>query len=337
MQSESERIPLVSDSRWKLRLFLSVDVVGSTAYKSSFSNLKVQSVASEWAPVFRNFFRDFPSAVRYQYSQVDQNFFVGCKNQIEVWKFAGDEILMSVELHDFREVSTHLYVFKEVVKLFPQQWAEKKIPLRLKGTAWLAGFPVTNVEARLTIDEKLEIVDFIGPSVDLGFRLTKFADTKRFPLSADLALMLLEAIETKRIPSDHFRLCYHGRESLKGIIGNDPYPVVWIDLTEGKQSREEELLGVATISEHSKLKDFLASVFADDNSQLRSPFIAGDSDDRYGTIAPEMELLRQQMEAEGSSRTFTTNPQSEPPSLETADALRKVEEPSDLLKPRDQN
>ena len=127
----------MGDWNWKLRLFASADLVGSTAYKSTSSADK-----PEWAATFKQFFRDFPLAVEREYSLVPDKCGT-CQEHLRPWKFSGDEVLFWVELRSYRESIVHLAAFKQAVVSFSKLWlSEKKISLSLKATAWLAGFPV---------------------------------------------------------------------------------------------------------------------------------------------------------------------------------------------------
>lgn len=287
----------MSDWNWKLRLFLSADLVGSTAFKAS----KHEKFAPEWAPTFKDFFQEFPAAIEAQYGKLPDKF-VRTANRITPWKFSGDEILFWVELKDHREIATHIWSFKCALKSFPDQWKQKQVPLRLKAAGWLAGFPVTNSE--ITIGRSL---DFIGPGIDLGFRVTRFADERRFPLTADAALMLLDAVQSCELKSDTFHLFYHGSEILKGANSGKPYPIVWLDVNDGQAELEEELLGIKRVHSPSKLGDYLRR-FLDETPTARRPFIYGDQDLRYGKVSPALEEIRREMEAEETGRTYLTQP-----------------------------
>ena len=79
--------------------------------------------------------------------------------------------------------------------------------LRVKGTAWVAGFPVRNIELYIPKNmhkNKAEpecVRDFLGPSIDLGFRLSKKASEARLILSPSLAYLIASAaIEREGFP-----------------------------------------------------------------------------------------------------------------------------------------
>jgi hypothetical protein len=289
----------VADWRWKLRLFVSADLVGSTAYKSNTTADK-----PEWAATFKEFFRDFPVAVERAYSKEPQSSW-NCLEHLAPWKFSGDEILFWVELHDYRESISHLLAFKHAVLSFPELWAEKKVPLRLKATAWLAGFPVTNTEIEISTDaDRRTALDFIGPSIDMGFRIAKYADARRMVVSADLALMILDAVETLEVERGHFHIHLQSKEVLKGVIGNMPYPILWIDMFNGRPDLEERLLGIQRAFRSDDMKDFLRQ-FIDETPRLRRPFIAEDKDPRYNTVDADLVKLRDAMQNEDGKLTLT--------------------------------
>lgn len=80
---------------------------------------------------------------------------------------------------------------------------------------------------------KLSVLDFVGPSMDNGFRLCGHATPRKFVLSMGLALMMTRALASKDINGrfDKMRsdLYYDGTVTLKGIRGGEPYPLFWLD------------------------------------------------------------------------------------------------------------
>jgi hypothetical protein len=291
-------MPSESDWRWKLRLFVSADLVGSTAYKASQS----EKSSPIWASTFKEFFREFPATIEAQYAKLPDKH-VDCNHHFKPWKFLGDEILFSVELRKFQESVSHIWVFKDAISEFPKSWARKNVPLSLKATAWLAGFPVTNTEIEIQT-ETGNSLDFIGPSIDLGFRIARYSESRKFVLSADLALMVLDAIHDTEIHDGKYQLILHGREALKGVIGNQPYPITWIDMRDGDPEVEEELLGVSHTHIPNKLTDYLRRFIDSSFPKLRRPFIDGDPHEKYGHVPEDLRSIREQMQAEESDRGF---------------------------------
>jgi hypothetical protein len=305
MQHESEKNPSASDLRWKLRLFASADLVGSTAYKASQATNKTP----DWASTFREFFRDFPLFLDGQYSQLPEKFIVP-KERLEPWKFLGDEILFVVELKCCLEALSHIHVLRSAVTNFPSyQWIKDKsppIPLRLKAVAWLAGFPVTNTEIILR-----ETIDYIGPAIDLGFRIAKFSEPRKLILSADLALLILDALHDLEISSNDFRLGFSSRETLKGVISNEPYPILWLGIPDDTFFLEEELL--RTPCDPGKLINYLRK-YIDGTPKLMRPFIHEDPHPKYCEIPVELAQIRDNMKSEESYRGLEkTMTQDAPP------------------------
>ncbi|MBC8290294.1 MAG: hypothetical protein H8E37_08250, partial [Planctomycetes bacterium] len=176
------------DWNWELRLFCSADIVGSMAFKATTPETR-----TEWASTFSEFFHFFPQRVAAAYANLPVGF-VECSSLLEPWKFSGDEILFSCPVQNHRECVSHARAFKEAVGDFPNEnWVRKGTPLTLKATAWIAGFPVTNRKVQIPGSNA---VDYIGPWIDLGFRIAKFATPRKFVVSASLALLLLDGIDS---------------------------------------------------------------------------------------------------------------------------------------------
>jgi hypothetical protein len=138
-----------------------------------------------------------------------------------------------------------------------------------------------------------DVLDFIGPSIDAGFRLTKFSTPKKFVLAADLALMLLDAIHRTEVAWDQFHLFYDGAEQLKGVLDGEPYPIVWLDMHNGAPDIEETLLGISKPTLPHLLRQFLAK-FVD--RKMTRPFIEGDDESTYGRVSAPLQMKRDRMQ-----------------------------------------
>ena len=282
---------------WKLRLFASADLAGSTAFKAR----RPDAIAPEWAPTFREFFMEFPAAVEAEYARVPEKA-TSPAMHLMPWKFSGDEAIFCVELANHTEVVAHLAAFKQAITAFAIKWKDQ--PLRLKGAAWLAGFPVSNVELEIeSINGKM--IDFIGPAMDRGFRVAKFADIRRFVLTPDLVLMLIDALDRTEVgpANKEFSVFYAGRETLKGVIGNEPFPIFWLDMLNGHRTEEDLLLGLKRDDVTNAAKTFLRR-FLDSTPQLMRPFIDGDPDEKYGKIPDFINDHREKMVAEETQRGY---------------------------------
>jgi hypothetical protein len=227
----------------RLRLFLSVDLVGSTPYKQS---------RQMWRPEILSFYRNFDHTLQTRYRAFSEG-----RHDLgaapEFWKSNGDELLYTCELASLSHAHAVMHVWLGALDDYRAMNDEISKHLDVKSTAWIALFPVPNAEVFFLrgasdygshgVDDALlvqsllrdewyanrpntQIVrDFVGPSIDTGFRLTSWASPRRLIVSVDLAFLLTGAYAKALAP---LRLHLSGRDTLKGIIGNQPYPTIWI-------------------------------------------------------------------------------------------------------------
>lgn len=201
-----------------VRFFMSVDVAGSTFFKSSFSGLGEVG----WLKHFETFFSAFPIMLT---GQVGLEFLdEATLPRLDIWKVMGDEIIFTCRPARAEEIALMLRALFGAMRRYEDEYFAD-LPLRLKGTAWIATFPNPNIEIRipeLLSDAGDGQVDYIGPDIDLGFRIAKFARPSAVVVSVDLLDVLLRAANRAQI--DFFLI---GREKLKGVLFDRPYPIVW--------------------------------------------------------------------------------------------------------------
>lgn len=251
-----------------LRLFLSVDIAGSTAFKSSRPG-EVQP----WLPTLYRFFSEFPIqfANRYQSGE----------DSPRLWKTLGDEIVFVIEITDHRQVSNHLCRFRDAISSYREVVKEADKKLDLKGAAWLAGFPVGNTMLTLRhgAGNTQEMEDFVGPSIDCGFRLSKHASPRKLVISVETALVV-----TGTGHKHHDKPAVHAErgEELKGILGGRPYPKLWIEVpfkdSEKLHKLEETLFDPPHPPADKDVFDYCKLFIQEYGSPLFQPFIADDSD-----------------------------------------------------------
>jgi len=199
--------------------------------------------------------------------------------------------------------------FRDALRSYPAI-VERKFGLRLKGACWLAGFPYTNCpieprkqQAALADGDQALLLDFIGPSMDAGFRIAQLAEPKRLVLSADLAWMLFEAIHDTKIPSDSFEIHYLGRKHLKGVGPVDGYPVFAIGIPEA-HTLEDKLAPHPTPPRQEQALEFLRDFLGNESNGLRRPFIVTDPNPNYSAVPEEcMAWQKRQMEVEQSTQS----------------------------------
>jgi len=201
-----------------LRLFLSVDMVGSTEFKARFTGQN----ADGWLGPFRTFFTNFPLMTAGQIGLAFLDDPV--TPAIDVWKVMGDEVLFTAQPQTPEELTTVLLALLRTMKLYEAQHFTE-MPMRLKATAWFADFDGPNIKVEIPELSSGHGVhfDYIGPDIDLGFRITKFARSGVMVLSLDVVEVLLAARN-----ADEAAIYLMGREALKGVMFGEPYPILWM-------------------------------------------------------------------------------------------------------------
>lgn len=266
-------------SRSELRLFVGVDIAGSTALKNrqnysylvklhtenkklldgakerllglcpSVSRAAVDSVHDEvlsahlpseadldWAAMLQQCFSDFHSIFRRNLGNT--------KELVETdhypWKALGDELIYSFRVRSRTIVQRVLVSFLAALREYDKKLSQKD-RIRLKSSAWVAGFPIRNRQvqlpmAKLRLDHDLDEdgnagnypyprIDFLGPDMDTGFRLGKCTWPSLCVVSIELAQLLGEC-QTK----SQVRLRHVGWEKMKGVWDDRPYPILWAAL-----------------------------------------------------------------------------------------------------------
>lgn len=222
---------------YRLDLFLSVDMVGSSAFKFSTANsgsFDDDDDASEgWSQAIRKFYVNFHQTFLQRGRERPD------ATSVFLWKALGDELVYRVTVQSLGETASVVSDF--IAALHHTRSVVRSISrsLDLKGCGWVADFPARNViidldglrgstqhvEDGIAHADAHGILDFIGPSMDTGFRLGRLADRRKMVISVELAMLLAARAEVDRLP---FGFGYDGREALKGILGGDAYPLIWI-------------------------------------------------------------------------------------------------------------
>jgi len=306
MVQEESRIGNVLEKaeslEWGLFVFFSVDIEGATAYKVD-ARSRWQNGDEDWCAVFEKFYRDFPEIFLREYLPFTQSRATSAiADPIKplLWKFVGDEILFYAPLSDSRQVLEHLRSFGQAIVLYNSRLKGEHKNIQCKGTAWLGGVPVNNrivTIPALDIDNKAGI-DFVGSSIDCGFRLSKFSSSRRLVVSLDLLWMFAESFSenTSDRRYDGMLFRYHGRHDLKGVFSGKPYPVFWYDLYLTGECIEDELGYFPKSCDLSSVIRLCRSIAGsmNENDFIR-PFIAGDPSKLFDTILDSFERKRQDL------------------------------------------
>jgi hypothetical protein len=262
-----------------------VDLVGSTAFKAGVGNDPVDhSAHPRWVDEIRNFYQEFPAALRkryYQHTAVPEHT-VHESCVPAVWKTIGDEIVFCCRVNSAEHLVCIVSAFTEALDDYGRVLEIRCKHLDVKGSGWLAAFPAPNVtvevqeDASELPDEGFELradkephkFDFLGRGIDCGFRLARFSSADKFTISAELAFALCESANSNSKPFAG-KFNYLGREELKGVINGRPYPVVTI-ITERSAVRREVfelergVQGVNPSTPPIALKNFLLKFMEDE-------------------------------------------------------------------------
>lgn len=105
----------------ELRLFLSVDIEGSTDFKSRHQTPDDQR--PKWLEVFKGFFSALPQYVVEGYEDLPDKI-IQPSEQLSAWKFAGDEVVFSVILRRHEEVLAHFSALWKAIPRLEAKWKD---------------------------------------------------------------------------------------------------------------------------------------------------------------------------------------------------------------------
>ena len=226
--------------RSQLRLFLSVDVSGSTRLKGKVNysvlleRLRKEEIGAQedvsrenfdWEQVqmalFNEFHADFVSDLPQDLAWHEQS----------PWKALGDELIYSFEVRSMDMLSRLISQFLRTLR---KHDSKDGAVLRLTGAAWIAGFPVRNRVVSLpmphlvTTDESQKFPyprhDYWGPDIDIGFRIGKHSHAGMCVAS----ISLVELCSREEDPRKQVRFNHVGWAKLKGVFDDIPYPIFWV-------------------------------------------------------------------------------------------------------------
>jgi hypothetical protein len=214
----------------KVYMFFSIDFVGSTKYKADDENWSL-------------FYREALDKIYEKFSQPREEF-------LKYWKFSGDEIVFYGQVESLEQIISNLKkIYDEQNKILNGEYDEFREfnqKLSLKSTCWISYIddpnadadvretniviPIIGKELRNNLSgpndveyvESLKQYEFIGPSIDEGFRITSLSRQGVVTINFDLAVLLsFYAEETDGL------FAIVGFKRLKGIWKNNLYPVCW--------------------------------------------------------------------------------------------------------------
>lgn len=208
-------------------MLFSFDLVNSTAFKTRHS---------EWPDVTENFYSTVVQSMDEQAKNED------LRHSPRVWKFVGDEVLFHLQVDDIDQVVSAIKCAEATQVAATDCLKHEKNAsslLAVKSTVWIAmaGKRSSNAQEQLgqnastpvnvffesEVRGKARAIDFLGPEIDAGFRISRFANSGAITLSADLAYVLREFASSEFCE----QIKIVSLQSLKGVWHERYYPVIW--------------------------------------------------------------------------------------------------------------
>nr|WP_314528505.1 hypothetical protein [uncultured Brevundimonas sp.] len=121
------------------------------------------------------------------------------------------------------------------------------------------------------------IVDYIGPSIDIGFRLSAHATSRRMIISVGTAYILSLTTSLEKLGLRDHVVKYAGSAPLKGVFGGAPYPLFWIDMAvEGDLALMEDKLTSPPDCNLKFVEKYCEKFFDENKGYTFKPFIISD-------------------------------------------------------------
>jgi hypothetical protein len=330
----------------RLKVFLSADIIGSTAYKQPLDILRDDPrTHGQWFGIIQGFYKTIQDDFEEHWQQASNRLLLKCRDTglsillgppPRFWKTIGDEVVFWKEITSSVQIWLTLACWMKTVAsirtYFEKVGDQPGTQLDVKSAAWMAGFPIRNkaivdvsssrapirmISSALTAyyegDDRVD-VDFIGPGIDVGFRITSHASARKLAISLDVAYALaMTQTEITKLAADydlltgdffpdstgstspHFydrlRVHYSGSEPLKGVLGGIRYPKFWISILRHKSLEAHRVaLYTRDHSQHgqdidwTRLQHFCDKFYEDRQKFVARPFIVGDK--HLGDVPP---------------------------------------------------
>jgi hypothetical protein len=277
---------------FRVRLFLSVDLVGSTAFKSGAGKRRDEGeLYPQWVTQIRSFYRQFPEHVEAKFNETSAGKW-DCPADTplhpQVWKTVGDELLFCCAVRDVEHLACCTSAFLEALKSYGQLLQDEEVELDVKGAGWIATFPGRNKAVNIfgrhaadieedyptekgeaSVDARPGDYDFLGTELDAGFRVAQNASADSFVSSVELAWLLARASHLNIFSG---KFSFRGRKQLKGVLGSRSYPLIDIETERSASRREvrarERLLINEPEANAVVLADYLCSFMNDEGIEL---------------------------------------------------------------------
>ncbi len=249
--------------KYRVRLFLSVDLTGSTAFKNKQKNPR------DWLPHFEDFYSNFKDSFTAKFAGICSENQNQCKEfqsaTPKLWKTIGDELIFVNRVDSCAQIITLVSAFRDAMDSYSTKI--KDLGLDLKGNGWLASFPYPNQTVMVHFeqpeiiteaiekqaDETPHTFEFLGSGIDSGFRIAKNSATNLFTISPSLAkiiCMTYQNVDTLG-KLGTFEIKFLGTNKLKGVVADAEFPILGINTERNpkKDSLQKTLENLAGTSQ----------------------------------------------------------------------------------------
>jgi len=195
-------------------LFMAIDIVGSAEFKLQFRDNVDEAF---WLGPFESFFRWTPLRFIGRIAQAYAH--VRSLPKTDVWRVRGDEIIFLSRLSrpDDAHLLTDAFMLtlRDCSDVVLRDW-----DLKVRGCCWAAQMSGRN--RVITIPEMHDgFLDYLGPDVDAGFRLSSCAPDGHVAYSYNLIHLFASVAGAEK-----YRFRYDEDRMLKGVVDQLPYPIV---------------------------------------------------------------------------------------------------------------
>lgn len=226
-------------------MFFSFDIVNSTSFKEKHQD--------KWRNVISKF---YDISEKTMNSIINKEIDEGSNDcSVEIWKYVGDEILFYKKISSRNELFSnviHTYSAQERINKELCNIEEIKDFIYIKTSVWIAKCSQKENDSKNKVytssqnnednekyGAKMFQMDFLGPDIDAGFRISKYSEKKKLVISAKLACLLYKAMEI--VNEDGLDEVFDSKEKmmikscmkivsyeqLKGVWDNRYYPIIW--------------------------------------------------------------------------------------------------------------
>lgn len=283
-------------------LFLSCDLVSSTVHKEK---------SPAWRRTFLTFYRGFPQALADEV--VEQSVTI----RFDLWKIIGDEMIFTCQVRDEEGITLAVRIWLEAMTSYEENTLQPE-GMRLRGGAFLATFPGPDTRIAVPLDPLSErsdkgvvelndialaeftsasyLRDYVGPSIDIGFKVLRLSDARHFSISVEVAWAMTQ-FAVDALAGDFTDLRIFGMQGIASLWKNGTYPHLAID-------REDEIEGHG-VEEAIRLLT-LTNPAADEVRALCKSY-HNDSDWPSGIYLPDSEVPEFRIEPTDCLYSLRTN------------------------------